>query len=215
MKKLKQLFKDCEKSNSNFWVVLLRSLYYRARGKNIIPHQSVYIRGIKNISTKGTVKIGIKNTGFTHNKDVTYFNVMGKVDFLGSFSIGRGCRFDIGKDAVVKLGDGSYINPYTNIIIMHELNIGRDCAISWNCEFLDDDFHKLEYEGKSELESNAISIGDIVWIGSFVSIYKGTVIPDGCVIASHSVVKGVFKEKSVLIAGNPAKVVKRNISWNG
>jgi hypothetical protein len=27
------------------------------------------------------------------------------------------------------------------------------------------------------------------------------------------VVKGCFDEENVLIAGNPAKVIKRNISW--
>jgi acetyltransferase-like isoleucine patch superfamily enzyme len=96
---------------------------------------------------------------------------------------------------------------------MHQLTIGNDCAISWNCQFLDEDYHEIQYEGKKEKNSNSIKIGDRVWIGSNVSIHKGAVIPRGCVVASNSVVKAVFDEENVLIAGNPAKVVKRSISW--
>jgi serine acetyltransferase len=33
------------------------------------------------------------------------------------------------------------------------------------------------------------------------------------VIASNSIIKDVFKEKNSLIAGNPAKIIKRNVQW--
>ncbi len=95
---------------------------------------------------------------------------------------------------------------------MHKLKIGDNCAISWNCQFLDEDFHEIKYQGKKETPEEII-IGNKVWIGSNVCVYKGTFIPNGCVIASNSVVKGGFEEENVLIAGNPAKVIKRNISW--
>ena len=152
-------------------------------------------------------------TGFTHGKDITYLNIKGKLEILGKFSIGRGCRFDIGKDAIVQIGNGTYINPLTTVIIMHKLSIGEDCAIAWNCQILDEDFHKIGYEGKKENASNAITIGDKVWIGSHVSIYKGATIPKGCVVASNSVIREKFEEENVLIMGNPAKIIKRNITW--
>ena len=50
-------------------------------------------------------------------------------------------------------------------------------------------------------------IGNNVWSGCGVKIYKGTVIPDNCVIASNSIVKGVFKEENSLIGGNPASII--------
>ena len=61
---------------------------------------------------------------------------------------------------------------------------------------------------------NRIVIGSHVWIGSRVSVLKGSVIPDGCVVASSSVVKSIFTEKNALIAGNPAKIVRQNVSWS-
>ena len=96
---------------------------------------------------------------------------------------------------------------------MHNLKIGENCAISWNCQFLDEDFHQFDYEGKKEIKNNAIEIGSKVWIGSNVSLYKGVRIPNGSIIASDSVVKGTFDDENILIAGNPAKIIKRNVKW--
>jgi acetyltransferase-like isoleucine patch superfamily enzyme len=95
---------------------------------------------------------------------------------------------------------------------MHELTIGDNCLISWDCQFLDDDFHEIIYANKKNSE-NSIKIGNNVWIGCGVKIYKGTVIQDNCVIASNSIVRGVFNSQNSLIGGNPAKIIKENINW--
>ena len=113
----------------------------------------------------------------------------------------------------MNVGTNSYINPFSNFIIMHGIDIGDNCAISWECQFLDETFHEIYYEGKKERD-HKISIGDHVWVGSRVSIYSGSKIPKGCVVASNSVVKGIFSEENALIAGNPAVIIKRNITWH-
>lgn len=100
-----------------------------------------------------------------HKTDKTYLHINGKLRIKGKYSIGRGCRFDIGENAVVTIGNGGYMN----------------CNVKW--------------------------------IGCGVKIYKGTVIPNGCVIASDSIVKGVFHVENSLIGGNPAKVIKEGITW--
>ena len=38
-------------------------------------------------------------------------------------------------------------------------------------------------------------------------------IMEGCIVGAGSVVKGVF-EKNKILAGNPAAVVKSNVSWD-
>ena len=93
------------------------------------------------------------------------------------------------------------------------MSVGEDCAISWGCQFLDDDFHELSYEGRAKVDDPKIRIGSHVWIGSRVSVLKGAVIPDGCIVASNSVVGKVFTEKNCLIAGNPAQVIRHDVSW--
>jgi acetyltransferase-like isoleucine patch superfamily enzyme len=181
--------------------------------KSLFLHQKTIIKGVKNIHPKRYLMIGVNYCGFLHKKDVTLFNIQGKLIINGGASIGRGCRLDVGENARVEIGNNSYINPFSMLIIQHGLRIGENCSISWNCQFLDDDFHSLEYEGKKNLPDNAIVVGDHVWIGSNVSIYKGTSIGNGSVVASNSVLKDKFLEENVLIAGNPARIVKKNIRW--
>ena len=96
---------------------------------------------------------------------------------------------------------------------MHGLQIGENCAISWNCQFLDEDFHQLDYEGKAVKNNNSIYVGNKVWIGSNVTILKGAYISSESVVAANSVVIGKFEKKGVLIAGNPAKVIKEGVTW--
>jgi acetyltransferase-like isoleucine patch superfamily enzyme len=143
---------------------------------------------------------------------LTVINVNGTLNINGDYSIGKGCRIDIGKYGIIEIGNGGYLNANSNFIIMHKLTIGDNCAISWNCQILDEDFHEITYNGQSTSD-NRIVIGNNVWIGSGVKIYKGTTIPNGCVIASDSIVKGRFLQQNTLIGGHPAKVLKENITW--
>ena len=47
----------------------------------------------------------------------------------------------------------------------------------------------------------------------YVTILKGSVIKDGSVVGTHSVVAKAFDEPNVVIVGNPARIVKHNIFW--
>ena len=68
---------------------------------------------------------------------------------------------------------------------------------------IDKDVRNLELE-----YAKAVTIGDNVWIGEFSAILKGVTIGKGSIVASHSVVtKDV--PPYVIVAGNPARVVKR------
>lgn len=213
IKKIQNLYRQCKSSDSSFLMLTLRALYNKlVANKWLFMHQNVTIKGIENINCKNTIEIGIRYVGFIHKSDKTYLNVKGKLYIKGNYSIGRGCRFDIGKDAYVSIGNGGYINANTNLIIKHGLTVGDHCAISWDCQFLDDDFHEIKYGGKKEYNPSII-IGNHVWIGCGTKIYKGTIIPDGCIIASNSIVKGKFDKENTLIGGHPAKILKENVAW--
>lgn len=41
----------------------------------------------------------------------------------------------------------------------------------------------------------------------------GSVIPDNSVVGTNALVTKHFEEKNILIAGSPAKIVKKNIKW--
>ena len=214
MKSIRKFYFKCRKSDTNVIQLVLRFLYYKMfYRKNLLVHQNAKIKGVKNIDSNHIIEIGTRHVGFIYKADCTYLNIEGKFIIEGKYSIGRGCRINVGKNGIVKIGKGGFINCNTNIIIMNSLTIGDNCVISWDCQFLDEDFHNIDYDGKS-ISDSSIRIGKNVWIGCGAKIYKGSVIPDGCIVASDSIVKGVFKESNALIAGHPAKVIKNEVSWS-
>lgn len=134
----------------------------------------------------------------------------------GAVAVAGGNRWDIGPKAEVTIGDGTYFSPNGLVVVSDGLTVGSACAIGWGVQFLDDDFHQIRNSIHAEYRptSRPIEIGDRVWIGSKTMIFKGVTIAPGCVIAGGSVVTKSFSEPNCLIAGVPAQVVQRDISWN-
>jgi acetyltransferase-like isoleucine patch superfamily enzyme len=210
---VRALYNKCKSSDTNLFSVVFRATYYKVFYRKLfLLHQKVMITHPQNIHCHGVLQIGIDPVGFMHPSDLTFINVKGSLQMDANYSIGRGCRFDIGKNAVVTIGRGGYINANSKIIITHKLSIGDNCSISWDCQFLDDDFHEIHYEGKNNRD-RSIQIGNNVWVGAGAKIYKGTIIPDGCVVASDAIVRGIFVLKNCVIGGNPARVIKENVKW--
>lgn len=210
-----KIIKLSKQSESKFILFLLKNLFFLIKGVKLEVHHLTEIKHLNNIVTKGNVRIGIDYFGFSSKHDRSFLNIRGRLIFNGNFSVGKGCRFDVGPKAIVEIAGNGYVSPNTSFIISHGLTIGNSCMISWGCQFLDDDFHTLEYENQNKITTNKITIGDNVWIGCNTFIYKGVNIPNGCVVASNSVVKSSFAEENSLIAGNPAIIIKKGVNWNG
>lgn len=90
-----------------------------------------------------------------------------------------------------------------------------DCMFATSVNIWAGDAHKI-YDLTTKKYINPgkdVTIGNHVWIGRYASVNKGAVIPDGCVVGANSFVNKVFDEKNCIIAGTPAKIVKRNIRW--
>ena len=74
---------------------------------------------------------------------------------------------------------------------------------------MDADYH-LVASGRPR--SAPVEIGSDVWVGTESIIMQGTSIGSGAVVAARSVVRGVVPERT-LVAGLPARVVRRDVSW--
>ncbi len=192
MTKLINLFRKTD-SILGFFHLLIRFVMYRFYGKNILS-KNFEIYGVKNIETNGTLQIGLFKNGLVNKSDRGSLRVDGKLICNGDVQIAPGCRIHIGENAEVIIGN-SYINIFSQLAIFHSLIIGDNCSISWNVEFLDEDFHKIDYEGK-KAKPNRILVGDNVWIGSGVKILKGSVIPNGCVPLCQDSCNGNLNEFS-------------------
>lgn len=94
--------------------------------------------------------------------------------------------------------------------------IGNDCMFSKNIEIWASDGHAIVDIEKSNVinvSKKGVIIGDRVWISSNVILTKNVIIGNDSVIGAGSVVSNSFYENNIVIAGNPAKVIKNNIRW--
>jgi acetyltransferase-like isoleucine patch superfamily enzyme len=211
MNSLVRLYIKSKKSSISFIIVIIKHIYYKIQGKNIFASKTTIIKGVKNITTFSKLQIGIEEVAFMLSSDKTYLNIKGDLVIQGNAYIGKGCRMDVGVNATLVL-NRVFINAKCLFVISNGLEIGDNTVISWNCQFIDEDFHMINYEGKKE-SSKKISIGNHVWIGANSVILKGVSIADGCVVAANSIVTKSIEEQNVLIAGNPAKIIRREVQW--
>lgn len=213
IQELQNLSKKCRLIREHLLPVVFRYVLNRISGLDMIQCSNVFIVGRQNIKTEGQLRIGMFYVGMMRKGDPTYLNIRGNMLIRSTFNIEKGCRIDIGPNATISLGRG-YMNPMCKLVIMHSLFIGDGCAISWDCQFLDEDFHEVIYEN-SRPKQKGIHIGERVWIANNVTITGGARIPNGTVIASNSLVNKEFDEENTIIGGIPAKVLKRNVRWGG
>jgi len=87
----------------------------------------------------------------------------------------------------ISIGEGSYIAPNVGIITSnHDINdLDKHC------------------EGKN------VIIGKKCWIGMNSVILPGVILGDNTIVGAGSVVTKSFLEGKVIIAGNPAKIIKK------
>lgn len=185
----------------------------------VLVHRKVVCRQLKGqiiVDTlrTGLVKIGFPGTEISSSSDTTVINFFpdSRIMFRGPAVIGSGSRLSIrGK---CSFGRNFIVSMDSKIVCENEIIFGDDVLISWSTQILDSDQHELVIDKHTSFsKSGRIEIGNCVWVGSRSTILKDTVVSDHSVIATHTLVNSVFKDKSVLIAGVPGKVIRENISW--
>lgn len=125
----------------------------------------------------------------------------------------------------IQIGNNFYIGSGTVLQSKEQIVIGNNVIISNNVLIVDNNNHPIEPEKRilmsqaddymsSSLwtweysQSKPVMIEDNVWIGRDAVIMKGVTIGQGSIVALKAVVTHDVPPYSV-VAGNPAKVVKR------
>ena len=117
------------------------------------------------------------------------------------------------------IGDNFSIEIGSKILIYNsgnQLTIGDNCMFSNNITIRAGESPHLIFDldtGEYLDISEGIYIGNHVWIGENVYITKKVTVPNECIVAACSVVTKRFNEEHCVLAGNPAKIVKRNVVW--
>lgn len=129
----------------------------------------------------------------------------------GHFQSFEGVRIECLPNAVLEIGDKSYINHDSEIRCREYISLGKNVNIAYNALIQDSDYHTMSDEQDNEKpQTLPIVIEDDVWIGANAIILKGVTLGKGCVVAAGAVVtKSV--QAHCLVGGNPARIIKQNI----
>lgn len=111
----------------------------------------------------------------------------------------------------IHIGDGVGISGAT-VYARNKIVIEDHVLVGANTKIFDNDFHSLDAQERNvndftKLDCRPVHIGKNVFIGCNCLILKGTEIGANSIVGAGSVVCGKFPE-NVIIAGNPARVIK-------
>ncbi|MGT2960218.1 sugar O-acetyltransferase [Streptococcus caballi] len=117
-------------------------------------------------------------------------------------------RFACDYGVNIHVGENFYANFNCTMLDVCEIRIGDNAMLGPNCQLLTP-LHPLDaIERISGLEYGApITIGNNVWLGGGATILPGVTLGDNVVVGAGAVVTKSFGD-NVVIAGNPAKIIK-------
>ena len=94
--------------------------------------------------------------------------------------------------------------------------IDEDCMLAHSVQMRSTDSHSIvDLNGKRLNPAQDIHIGRHCWLGMQCIILKGCVIEPNTMVAAGSVCGShTPRETNCILAGNPAKVVKRDVNWD-
>lgn len=127
----------------------------------------------------------------------------------------KGASKNVPKNAKLIFWGNNDITARSTFITHKKIQIGVNTVISWDCLFMDTDFHNVLHHSEIMNPDREITIGNNCWIGCRCTILTDFILPDNCVLGANSVGTKRLDCENSLYAGNPAILKKNNITWNG
>lgn len=143
---------------------------------------------------------------------------------------GDGCAVHIGGDvrlrhAILRIdGDrgriaiGGRTTMEGGALLVHEddlaIELGRDCMLAREVFLRTSDSHAIVdvATGQRVNPPGSVTLGDHVWLGAGAQIGKGVTIGSGSIVGQRAVVSSDVPGE-VVVAGNPARVVRTGVTW--
>lgn len=94
--------------------------------------------------------------------------------------------------------------------------IGEDCMFSSGIIIRNSDEHSIiDKISKQRInQASSVMIKNRVWLCENVYITKGVMIADEVIVGANSLVTNNLTENYALFAGNPAKLIKKDVTWD-
>ena len=123
----------------------------------------------------------------------------------------------ISDGGIIEVGHNTHFTGKTHIACIEgkKVHIGERCLFSDTITFRTGDSHSiLDSDGKRINKAKDITIGDHVWIGQQVIVLKGSIVGSDSIVGTGSLLTGKTYDSNSIIAGIPAKIVKKYDSWD-
>lgn len=98
-----------------------------------------------------------------------------------------------------------------------EIIIGNDCMFASRVYIVGSDGHAILDKTTGNIinrQKCPLVVGDKVWIGECARLMKNAQISNGSIVGAFALVTKPFKKENIILAGNPAKIVRENVIWD-
>lgn len=163
---------------------------------------------------RGGIRIGFEGTNGIKGNDghgMLDFSPTSRLEFKGKASFGHNAT--IRNYGNIVIGENFAINCNSFISVNTELIIGHDFMGAWNINIMDSDNHTVINDGVQAIGSGKITVGNHVWVCAYVDLLKNTFVNDDSIVGYKSLVNKKFDENKILIAGIPARIVRKDVTW--
>ncbi|MFL0493511.1 acyltransferase [Priestia megaterium] len=186
---------------------LMKKLRKQKTKKLMIIGYNVFRMSLLKLFHPKSIKVGLVQN-IHPSTEIAISN--GHIQLENSIFTRRNVSFRV-ELGTLKVGT-SFFNQGCSITAMKNIVIGNDCLFGPNVVIVDHD-HDYAYQnnlrGLHYLKDDVI-IGNNVWVGANSTILRGTVLPDNCVVAANTVVKGKYEEGALIANEKTLKVKKIN-----
>lgn len=155
------------------------------------------------------------------------FSALNIISPFVEFEIGKRAKLILGKrvrmrsgtkvrvrnGAQVNIGENTFLNHGCMVISHERIILGKNVQCGPNVLIYDHDHDFRTKNGLKELKykTSPIEIGDNVWIGANTVILRGTIIGSNCVVAAGSIIKGVFKDDTIIMQKRDTTVIESTV----
>lgn len=178
----------------------------------ILIFNDVEIMALGRIVISGPIERGMIHIGAwkskAHNSTRIFNNSLiifnGRTEIRGGVIIENDGTIEFKKD--VRIGENCEIMCQDNIVFGDRVSIGFETQV------MDTDFHFVLNMEKQKIRNchKPTIINNGAWVSSNCKVMKGTVIPEGAIVAGNSLFNQDYSSlpQNTLFAGSPAKPIK-------
>lgn len=213
-----------------YWLVraiprsIVFNLYYlpprqAIRMPVLVSHRTIFASLDGSVSVPSDARFGAITIGFGDvgvydrrlSRTIWRAYPGGRIEFQGPARLGHGSKVTCG--GILTFGADLVATAEVRIICSERIALGPRTRLGWEAMIFDANFHETRLADGEWSDSAPVAVGADSWIGAGAWLLPGARVPDRTVVGAGAHVTASFEEPRVLLAGVPARVVRRGIEW--